>query len=283
MHQPHLLLLGYGHLNQKVAHALHDRFRITAVSRSPHKFAGGQHLALDLRSDSLSALPDTPDLILFCLTPGQIDEKHYRQTYLEALKRVTDHYRNNPPKHFLFVSSTSVYGQDADEVVDEDSVTAPDSFSGKILVEAETWLKQQPFPTTSIRFSGIYGGHRARLLQQIINGEKSDQGPSGYTNRIHEEDAANVLVHLLLLANDKEGELADCYLASDNEPVRMHDVVAWVRTHTPCQPIQEHTATPRRTGSKQCSNQRLRESGFKFTYPDFRAGYGEMIARITKV
>ncbi|MCP4065801.1 MAG: DUF1731 domain-containing protein, partial [Gammaproteobacteria bacterium] len=32
-----------------------------------------------------------------------------------------------------------------------------------------------------------------------------------------------------------------------------------------------------RAGSKRCSNKRLLGTGFQFRYPDFRAGYRDMI------
>ncbi|WP_020405507.1 sugar nucleotide-binding protein [Hahella ganghwensis] len=280
MHRPHLLLLGYGHLNKKVAQTLLERFRISAVSRTPQSVPGGCHIAMDLSRDPLDTLPDDADLILFCLTPAKFDEENYRRTYLDTLKRLTTHIQRSPER-FFFVSSTSVYGQNQDEVVDEESATIPENFSGQILAEAEQWLKQQSYPCTSVRFSGIYGAHRTRLLQQIINGEKSDQGPSGYTNRIHETDAVGVLCHLIHLAADKKAPLKDCYLASDNLPVRMHDLVAWVREQIPCQHVMS-SGGRQRAGSKQCRNKRLRETGFEFIYPDYKAGYGEMIRDLSE-
>lgn len=100
--------------------------------------------------------------------------------------------------------------------------------------------------------------------------------PGPYSNRIHEEDAVRASVHLIRMAlNDQP--LETHYLLSDNEPVRLDKVVAWVRQQTPCQPPVSTARTGGRAGSKRCRNQRLRETGFEFLYPDFRAGYGEMI------
>ncbi len=280
MHPPHLLLLGFGELNSKVAHQLSEQFKITAISRSPRAVPAGRHISLDLSRDALDPLPKSPDVILYCLTPGEFDEKSYRQVFLVALKRVTDFYLAHPPRHFIFVSSTSVYGQSQGEIVDEESVTSPMGHAGRVLVEAEQWLRQLPIATTSVRFSGIYGGHRTRLLEQIIAGLKSDQGPSSYTNRIHETDAARVLTHMVTLASQGQ-TLAPCYLASDDCPVMMHEVVGWIRQQLPCQPVQagaEHQSLSR-GGSKRCNNQLLKSTGFDFEYPDYKAGYGEMIHR----
>jgi hypothetical protein len=35
---------------------------------------------------------------------------------------------------------------------------------------------------------------------------------------------------------------------------------------------------PGRGGNKRCRNQRLHRSGYKLIYPDYRAGYGAMLA-----
>ena len=274
--KPNLLLLGFGQINSKVAQQLATEFNITSVSRTPPHSESENHLALNLISDDLSVLHPT-DYLLFCLTPDTHDEKGYREAYLDSLIRVVKHFRNNPPKGLLFVSSTSVYGQNNEEEVDEKSHTKPVSFKGKILAEAEQYLQNTPLTTTTVRFSGIYGHRRTRLLEQIREGRKSASPPSGFTNRISEEDAVAVLCHLLRLT--KQGtRLADCYLASDNEPTRMHEVVNWIRRQMSCQPVREDLAATR-AGGKRCNNQRLRNSGYHFRHPTFREGYGDIIAR----
>jgi hypothetical protein len=42
--------------------------------------------------------------------------------------------------------------------------------------------------------------------------------------------------------------------------------------------IRERQAV-RRGGSKRCSNRRLRASGYRFRYPDFRSGYTELLRK----
>ena len=146
------------------------------------------------------------------------------------------------------------------------------------LLEAEQRLHDSPIPGTVVRFSGIYGNDRDGMLSKMRDGSIAPNPDSGYTNRIHEDDAVGALCHLV----ERElnaGELATCYLASDCEPVRLDDVVAWGREQTPCAPPQPDARKGGRAGSKRCSNKRLLESGFRFRYPDFRAGYRELIAR----
>ncbi|ABC32958.1 Nucleoside-diphosphate-sugar epimerase [Hahella chejuensis KCTC 2396] len=279
MHQPRLLLLGFGALNRQVAARLHDRFDILAVSRTPQQPEGVAHYALDLEQDALDDLPDDIDVAIYCLTPSAFTPEGYEAVYVKSLQRVLERLRSSSIRRLLFVSSTSVYGQENDEWVDEDSVTEPSGFSGATLLKAESLLADSDIATTVVRFSGIYGAGRTRLLQQALDGQVALSGPSGYTNRIHEQDAVGVLCHLTELAADKP--LQSCYLASDCEPVRMHEVAQWIReqacSRVECAPEAAPAQQKRRAGSKRCANQRLRASGFHFRYPTFREGYGEMI------
>ena len=100
--------------------------------------------------------------------------------------------------------------------------------------------------------------------------------PAPFSNRIHEEDAANAAAHLVELALSS-ATLETCYLASDCEPARLDEVVDWVRQQTPCAEPQPDARKGGRAGSKRCSNKRLLSTGFQFRYPDFRAGYRAMI------
>ena len=278
--KPSLLLIGYGQINQKVAQTLCNLFMITSVSRSHKTDHNAKHIQLDLVQEDLSSLPNKVDYILYCLTPAQFDEASYKHVFVDGLSKVIQHYSGQSIKRIVFVSSTSVYGQNQNEWVDETSPTEPKSFSGKVLVEAETLLNQSNIPSTIVRFSGIYGFTRQRLLTQILQGEKSSSPPSNYTNRIFEDDAVNVLCHILLLAKQKI-PLHECYLASDCQPIAMHDVVSWIQSQIQCHPeTGNERPSVSRTGSKRCRNQRLLDTGYKFLFPTYKDGYSAMIDRI---
>lgn len=78
-------------------------------------------------------------------------------------------------------------------------------------------------------------------------------------------------------------DLEPLYVASDCEPVRLDEVVDWVRSQVPCKaPPVEGARKGGRAGSKRCSNRKLLQSGFEFRYPpDYRAGgYREMISKL---
>jgi hypothetical protein len=99
--------------------------------------------------------------------------------------------------------------------------------------------------------------------------------PAQYTNRIHRDDAAGLLAHLLAQA-DEEELLAPCYLGVDDEPASLFEVTTWLAEQlgTSLQPVG---AVSTRSGSKRCSNELARESGWRPQYPSFREGYAELL------
>lgn len=54
--------------------------------------------------------------------------------------------------------------------------------------------------------------------------------PPVYANRIHADDAASLLAHLLQ-ADHRGVALESCYLGVDDDPAALADVVAWIREY----------------------------------------------------
>ena len=64
----------------------------------------------------------------------------YRQVYLQGTRNLIEWLGPNPPKKFVYTSSTSVYGQTDGSQVKESSPTEPLVETAKILVETEKLL-----------------------------------------------------------------------------------------------------------------------------------------------
>ncbi|UZE95907.1 NAD-dependent epimerase/dehydratase family protein [Alkalimarinus alittae] len=292
---PHnIVIAGCGKIGLKLALALAPQNKVYGLKRNaaqlPPTITG---ISADITNPTSlrDQLPSPVDYVVYCLTASQFNDETYRQIYIEGLRNLINELERSSltPKRLFFVSSSSVYQQDNDQWVDEETPVEPSRFSGMRLLEAEKIALDCPIPATNVRFSGIYGGNRTRLLEQVKSGTIKSNA-TAYTNRIHEDDCVLVLKHLI--ENDMKGEhIADCYLASDSEPVRMNDLISWMseefsNTHSSETPKEQQTNTQppstagksqRRAGSKRCSNKRLIASGYKFKYPTFREGYSEMI------
>ncbi|TGN38321.1 NAD-dependent epimerase/dehydratase family protein [Marinobacter confluentis] len=276
---PRILVAGCGNLGGAIASRLAEDFRVFGMRRTASQIPEAvQPVAADLldRDQLASVLPEQLDIVIYCLTPSQYDETGYQNAFVTGLNNLLHALEGQSLKRLFFISSSSVYSQNDDSWVDETSPTEPARFSGEIILDGEKTAQSSAHPATIVRFSGIYGPSRRRFLQAVMEGEMDPASPAPYSNRIHEADAAGAVCHLTRLAL-AGAPLEPCYLASDCEPARLDEVVAWVRQQLPCKAPDPDARKGGRAGSKRCSNQRLLDTGFRFSYPDFRAGYGEMI------
>lgn len=274
-----ILVAGCGKLGTAIARNLcGPSTRVYGLRRNPsglpEEITG---IAADLMQPEhlRNALPEHLDLVIYCLTPSSYDQQGYRDAYVTGLNHLLQAL-NNPLKRLIFISSTSVYAQDDDSWVDETSETRPARFSGQQILAGEQTALDSGQPATIVRFSGIYGPTRKRFLEEVMEGRMDPLPPAPFSNRIHEEDAAAAVAHLSQMALSGRS-LESRYIVSDCEPVRLDEVVSWVREQVPCKDPVAGARKGGRAGSKRCSNRRLLDTGFQFRFPDFRAGYQDII------
>ena len=218
------------------------------------------------------------DYLVYCVAASEHDEAGYRAAYVDGLRRVlgwlAEHGQR--PKRLLFVSSSSVYGQQGGEWVDEASPAEAEGYSGRIMREAERLALGSGLQASLVRLTGIYGPGRQWLLNQVRQGYRVATEPPLYGNRIHVDDAAGLLA-FLLQADARGVALEDCYLGVDDTPAPLHEVVAWLREQLGISHWAEQ-ATVRRAGSKRCSNARARALGWAPQYPSYREGYAVLLS-----
>lgn len=230
------------------------------------------------RPESLGALPEGVDAVCYAVSAGARSDEAYERAYVRGLAGLLEALEGRAirPSRLIFVSSTAVYAQDDGSVVDEDSPTEPRHFSGRRLLEGEALADAAPFPALVLRLAGIYGPGRTSLVERVRRGEAS-VAPGGprYTNRIHRDDAAGAIAHLLDLPAPPSRFIGvDCDAASEAE------VLGWLarRLGVPPPPVREPPAGSRRAaGNRRCSNRRLLASGYRFAFPSYREGYGALL------
>lgn len=276
------LILGCGDIGTALGRQLIEAgHRVIGARRSPQSLeeVGIEPLIMDLNDpEGLAALPDA-DIVVYIVSADRFDEQAYQLAYRDGLQAVLAELggRKHAPRRVFFVSSTSVYAQQDGQEVDENSETQPSGFSGQLMREAERLLTAHPLPSSVVRFSGIYGPGRDRLIRQVREGRIAAATPPMFSNRIHRDDCAGVLGHLIDLAlNDKP--LEELYLASDCEPAPLHEVMAWLAKRLKVESSEVIQSPLRRRSSKRCSNARLLESGYRFRYPTYREGYAQVLA-----
>ena len=270
-----VLIAGCGDVGNALgARLLADGVEVHGLRRNVTRLAAGiRPLAADLSVLAGFAAPAV-DAVVYAATPDHGDDEGYRRSYVlgqrnlkAALERV-----GVTPARWLFVSSTGVYAQGDGEWVDEDSPTAPGRYSGRRLLEGERAAAEAAAIGVSIRFGGIYGPGRNRLIERVRDGGLCHETPPLWTNRIHRDDCAGVLRHLLRLPSP-----APVYVGVDHEPAPQCAVMDWLATRLGVARPQRaaHDDAPTCSG-KRCSSVRLQASGYCFI-PSYREGYAAVL------
>jgi nucleoside-diphosphate-sugar epimerase len=102
---------------------------------------------------------------------------------------------NSSIENVLFISSTSVYGEEA-ITVNETTPEKPETLSGKELLETEHFLQQQSaFKTTILRFGGLIGG--SRNPAKSLSGKTNISTPEAPINLIHLDDCIGIITAII--------------------------------------------------------------------------------------
>lgn len=276
-----VLIVGCGDVGGRLARQLLARgWQVSGLRRSVELLPRGVvPIAADLSDSGMpQAWPQhSPDYLVYCVAASQHDEAGYQSAYVEGLRHVLGWLaeRGQRPRRLLFVSSSSVFAQKDGEWIDETAPTEPQGYSGRVMLEAERLALASGMPASIVRLTGIYGPGREWLLSQVRQGYRVMTEPPLYGNRIHAEDAASLLA--FLLQADADGvALDDCYIGVDDDPAPLADVVDWLRAYMGVTEWSDEQRV-RRTGSKRCSNARVRALGWVPEYPSYKEGYAAIL------
>lgn len=139
------------------------------------------------------------DVLVIDIPPGLRKETSAsnEMTFVNKIKNLIPFIKKSDVQKVVFVSSTSVYGDDFPIVeVSEDTQPNPDTESGKQLVIAETLLQSNPhFKTTVIRFGGLLGDDRHPV--KFLAGRTNIENPEAPVNMIQREDCIGIIEEIL--------------------------------------------------------------------------------------
>lgn len=273
-----VLIAGCGDLGERVARRLLARGEaVWALRRHPPAQTDGgiTWIAADLTNPaSLGVLPAGLTQLVYTPTPDARDQAAYRAVFLDGLAHLLAAPAMAGVERALFVSSSAVYGDHDGGEVTEATPPAPAGFNGEVLVQAERLLAERARGALVLRLAGLYGPGRLQLIQRLRRGEvTAPRRHPVWGNRIHVDDAAAAIAHLLAL-----GEPAPLYLGVDDTPLPLH-VLYDALAEMAGAPSPVEGGPPRGIGSKRLSNARLRATGWAPVWPDARVGYAALLAR----
>jgi nucleoside-diphosphate-sugar epimerase len=286
-----LLIVGFGDIAKRALPALRAQFEVSALVRAESMREAAQHGGLALMTGdldeprSLGCLGAGAELVAHFAPPpvrGTTDPR--TASLLAALEPCT-----RPPERIVYISTSGVYGNCDNALIDESRLVNPQSDRARRRVDAENQLVR--FGATHgtriviLRTPGIYAADRLpieRLRQRtpVLRGEDDV-----YTNHIHADDLA-ALVLTALTHPDARG----VYNASDDSALRMgewFDLIA-ARAGLAAPPRIARAEAAKQipapllsfmSESRRLVNTRIKdELGFRLRYPTVRDG---VPARIT--
>jgi len=289
-----VLIVGCGYVGVPLGAELvrlgHEVFglRRNPAAENELQAAGIQPLSCDVtKPDELEKLPREFDWVVNCVAAGG-DAENYREVYFNGTKNLIEWLAPNPPKKFVYTSSTSVYAQNDGSPVKESSPTEPTAETSKILVATEKVLldaaAQKKFPAVILRAAGIYGPDRGHWFKQFLKDAAHLEGDGArFLNMIHRDDLIGCIIAAL-----KNGRAGEIYNAADDEPVSQLHFFQWLAqaVDKPLPPsAPENSGENRRRGAtnKRVSNRKLKmELGHQFKYPNFRIGYSAELLRLDR-
>jgi nucleoside-diphosphate-sugar epimerase len=268
------LIFGCGYLGQRVAAAWQAAGDdVHVVTRSTARAAEFQargwiaHVADVCEPSTLADLPDV-DTVLFCVGYDRAAGRDQRAVMVDGLANALAAL-NGRFEHWLYTSTTSVYGQQSGEWVDESSPSEPTQLGGQCCLQAERLLTS----ATVLRLAGLYGpGRLLARIETLRRGELLADNPDGWLNLIHVDDAVAAI-----LAVEEHESAGETYLVCDNQPVARREYFAQLATLVGAPPPRFDASQPARQGAgglnKRCSNRKLREQlGWTPRYPTLAEG-----------
>jgi nucleoside-diphosphate-sugar epimerase len=276
-----VLVVGCGYVGARLAALLvDDGADVWGAKRDPTGLPPGvRPVAADVTdSRTLTALPDMVDAVVYAVAPGAPGLEAYRAAYVDGLRNTLAAVGDGV-RRLVLVSSTGVFGHDDGRWVDEETPPEPADETARLILEGEGLALGSGAVGVVLRLGGIYGPGRSRTVRQVLSGAAPCLPPDVYGNRIHRDDAAAAVRHLLTLPDPET-----VYLGVDRDPAPLRDVYSWIAQRggvpDPCDGrdlAEPESRTGRRGTNKRCSSRRLADSGFLFQYPSYREGYRPLL------
>ena len=219
-----LLIVGCGDVGLRMVRTLRGRWRVYALTRSEDRHAllrgaGITPVTGDLdHSETLDRLTGlAQDVVHFAPPPGGGIRDLRTANLVRALAK-----GGSLPQRLVYISTSGVYGDCGGDVVDETHSLRPGNDRARRRLDAErqlrAWGIEHGVPVSILRVPGIYAAERLPLARLRAGTPVLDAARDPYTNHIHADDLARVVIAAL-----RRGRAGRAYNASDDSWMKMGD------------------------------------------------------------
>ena len=200
-----LLIIGCGDIARRALPELQRRYRVAALVRSSDRALADSGVELiegDLDdAGSLAKLAGRAERIAHLAPPADGDPIDLRTSNLLAALAPPGRGAMLP-RRFVYLSTSGVYGDCAGEWVEETRAPNPQTERARRRLDAERalgkWGERNKIETVILRVPGIYASDRLPLDRLIRGTPALAAEEDVYTNHIHADDLAAILVAALV-------------------------------------------------------------------------------------
>jgi len=286
------LVFGCGYLGQRIAKRWRDAgAEVHVVTRSHQRAAhfrrdGYRAIVADVtRPETLRELPQV-ETVLFSVGFDHGTSSSIEEVYVGGIKNVLAEL-STETQHFLYLSTTGVYGSAHGDWVDEQTPPNPQRDGARASLAAEQQLASNPLGSRSIllRMAGIYGPRRIPYINKLRAGQPIAAPSEGWLNLIHVDDAASIALAAETWA--KSGNLdpgPHVFCVSDGQPVVRGDYYQEVARRIGASPPKfvspdpHSPAAQRAMANKRIRTEKMRQMlGAKLAYPSYREGLAAIL------
>ncbi len=132
------------------------------------------------------------DLLIIMIPPGL--RRNTGSDYVLKMTHFLEAIEAAEVKKCIFISSTSVYGDDQG-LVNEATAPIPDNEAGRQLLQVEQLFFNASFHASLVRFGGLLGGSRQPV--RFLAGRENLNGGNAPVNLIHREDCIGILLEII--------------------------------------------------------------------------------------
>lgn len=219
-----LLIVGFGDIAQRMVPLTAGRWRVYALARDPRRFPTLRALGVtpvpgDLdRPGSLAPLAGLAQDVVHLAPPPERGARDTRTAHLvTALAK-----GRSLPQHFVYLSTSGVYGDCGGALVTETRLPRPQTERARRRADAERrlreWGRRSGVRVSILRVPGIYAGDRLPLARLSRGTPALTTDEDVYVNHVHADDLARIVVAAL-----QRGAPGRAYNAADDAPIRMGD------------------------------------------------------------
>lgn len=204
------------------------------------------------------------------LSMGAPNADAYEETYLQTAKTLVTVLEDAPTiQQIIYTGSYAVYGDRQGAWVDETTPVQPATRNGEILAETEQILLSAVTPERHVcvfRLGGIYGPGRelVKIYRRVAGTTRPGTGTDA-ANWVHLADIVGAI------AFAQQHSLSGIYNLVGSVPITTGELLDRVcRAHN-LPPVTWDASQPSsRPYNAKVSNQKLRDAGYQFIYPEIQ-------------